>query len=78
MLVAKINDIVSHMKEIDVSDASRDSSQAPKRDYTLELIQTICAVMGLDQNVEQDVRVNTPLLPFPLYLILIRFDNHIV
>ncbi|CAG7868312.1 unnamed protein product [Brassica rapa] len=57
MLVAKINDIVSHMKEIDVSDASRDSSQAPKRDYTLELIQTICAVMGLDQNVEQDVRV---------------------
>lgn len=77
MLVAKINDIVSHMKEMDVSDASRDS-QAPKRDYALELVQTICAVMGLDQNVEQDVRVNTPLLPFPLYLILILFDNHIV
>ncbi|WZZ56835.1 hypothetical protein YC2023_056942 [Brassica napus] len=55
MLVAKINDIVSHMKEMDVSDASRDS-QAPKRDYALELVQTICAVMGLDQNVEQDVR----------------------
>lgn len=76
MLVTKINDITSHMKEIDVSEASRDSSQAPKRDYTLEFVQTTCAVLALDQSVEQDVLVNAPLIPFPLYLIL--FDNHIV
>lgn len=77
MLFTKIGDITSHMKEIDVSDASRDSSQTPKRDYTLEFVQTICAVLALDQNVEQEVLVNTPLIPFPLYLILIRLDNHI-
>lgn len=76
MLVTKINDITSHMKEIDFSDTSRDSSQAPKRDYTLEFVQTICAVMALDQNVEQDVLV-TPLIPFSFYLILILLDNHI-
>ncbi|KAG2305415.1 hypothetical protein Bca52824_034066 [Brassica carinata] len=55
MLFTKIGDITSHMKEIDVSDASRDSSQTPKRDYTLEFVQTICAVLALDQNVEQEV-----------------------
>ncbi|CAH8386609.1 unnamed protein product [Eruca vesicaria subsp. sativa] len=55
MLHTKINDIMTHMKEMDVSDASRDSSQAPKRDYTLKFIQTICAVLALDQSVEHDV-----------------------
>ncbi|CAG7867158.1 unnamed protein product [Brassica rapa] len=49
---------MSHTKEINVSDASRVSGQAPKGDYSLELIQMIsAAVMALDQNVQQDVLV---------------------
>ncbi|ESQ36065.1 hypothetical protein EUTSA_v10006524mg [Eutrema salsugineum] len=57
MLVKKIGDIMSHMKEINVSDASRVSGQAPKGDNTLEFIQIITAVLALDQNVQQDVLV---------------------
>ncbi|CAL9214158.1 unnamed protein product [Arabidopsis halleri] len=57
MLVKKVDDIMSHMKEINVSDASRVSGQAPKGDYTLEFIQVISAVLALDQNVLQDVLV---------------------
>ncbi|KAG7653527.1 DNA polymerase epsilon catalytic subunit A C-terminal [Arabidopsis suecica] len=57
MLVKKVDDIMSHMKEINVSDASRVSAQAPKGDYTLEFIQVISAVLALDQNVQQDVLV---------------------
>ncbi|CAA7036272.1 unnamed protein product [Microthlaspi erraticum] len=57
MLVKKVGDIRSHMKEINVSAASQASGQAPKGDYTLEFIQTICAVLALDQNVLQDVLV---------------------
>ncbi|KFK43140.1 hypothetical protein AALP_AA1G085200 [Arabis alpina] len=53
MIVKKIGE----MKEINFSDASRISGQAPKRDYTLEFIQIISAVLALDQNVEQDVLV---------------------
>ncbi|KAF3496795.1 hypothetical protein DY000_02057790 [Brassica cretica] len=49
---------MSHTKEINVSDASRVSGQAPKGDYSLELIQMIsAAVMALDKNVQQDVLV---------------------
>lgn len=77
MLVKKVGDIMSHMKEINISDASRVSGQAPKGDYTLEFIQIISAVLALDQNVLQDVLVNTPLIPFLLYLILVLLDNHI-
>ncbi|CAA0178621.1 unnamed protein product [Arabidopsis thaliana] len=57
MLVKKVDDIMSHMKEINVSDASRVSGQAPKGDYSLEFIQVISAVLALDQNVQQDVLV---------------------
>ncbi|KAG2259850.1 hypothetical protein Bca52824_079144 [Brassica carinata] len=58
MLFKKVGDIMSHTKEINVSDASRVSGQAPKGDYSLELIQMIsAAVMALDQNVQQDVLV---------------------
>ncbi|KAF2546192.1 hypothetical protein F2Q70_00019606 [Brassica cretica] len=74
MLVAKINDIVSHMKEMDVSDASRDS-QASKRDYALELVQTICAVMGLDQNVEQDVRTYPSEILFLKLCFAVKLSN---
>lgn len=76
MLVKKVGDIRSHMNEINVSDASRVSGQAPKGDYSLEFIQTISAVLALDQNVLQDVLVNTSLIPFPLYPILVLRDNH--
>jgi len=62
MLVKKVDDIMSHMKEINVSDASRVSGQAPKGDYSLEFIQVISAVLALDQNVQQDVLVITPIL----------------
>ncbi|KAL1201896.1 DNA polymerase epsilon catalytic subunit A [Cardamine amara subsp. amara] len=57
MLVKKVGDIMSHMKERSVSDASRVSGQAPKGNYTLEFIQLISAVLALDQNVQQDVLV---------------------
>lgn len=73
MIVKKVGDIRSHMKEINVSDASRVS---PKGDYALEFIQIICAVLALDQNVQQDVLVNTPTIHFHLYLKLVRSDNH--
>lgn len=76
MLVKKVGDIMSHMKEINVSDASRVSGQAPKGDYTLEFIQVISAVLALDQNVQQDVLVNTPPIPFHFYLVLVQFDKH--
>ncbi|EOA39472.1 hypothetical protein CARUB_v10008067mg [Capsella rubella] len=57
MLFKKVDDIMSHMKEINVSDVSRVSGQATKGDYTLEFIQIISAVLALDQNVEQEVLV---------------------
>lgn len=76
MLVKKVGDIMSHMKERRVSDASGVSGQAPKGDYTLEFIQLISAVLALDQNVLQDVLVNIPPIPLHLYLILVQFDNH--
>ncbi|CAL9234448.1 unnamed protein product [Arabidopsis halleri] len=57
MIVEKIGNIRSHMKEINVSDASWVSGQAPKGDYTFEFIQIITAVLALDQNVQQDVLV---------------------
>ncbi|XP_010496915.2 PREDICTED: DNA polymerase epsilon catalytic subunit A [Camelina sativa] len=56
-LLKKVIDIMSHMKDINVSDASRFSGQTPKGDYTLEFIQVISAVLALDQNVQHDVLV---------------------
>lgn len=63
MIVEKIGNIRSHMKEINVSDASWVSGQAPKGDNTFEFIQIITAVLALDQNVQQDVLVYSPSLP---------------
>ncbi|OAP09577.1 TIL2 [Arabidopsis thaliana] len=62
MIVEKIGNIRSHIKDINVSDASWASGQAPKGDYTFEFIQIITAVLALDQNVQQDVLVMRKIL----------------